>query len=158
MKPSTKVAAVVLAMLALTAVPYAAAASCTVTTSGEAFGSYNPPANVADLTTGTITVRCTGTAFSTVSYSIVLSTGSGTFGTRLMHAGSNALGYNLYTDSALTSLWGDGTSGTTVVSDSYRIGFSAVTRSYTVYGRIPNNQTAARTGSYSDLVLVSVNY
>ncbi len=159
MKTYIRAAAILIAILMVAAAPSSAATSCTVTTAGEAFGSYNPPANTADLTTGTITVTCTGSFFAQVSYSIALTRGSGTFSSRQMHAGGNALGYNVYTNSAMTTIWGNGNSGSSVVSDSYRLSFRpTMTRTYTVYGRIPNNQTAARTGSYSDALVATVTY
>jgi spore coat protein U-like protein len=159
MKTGMRAVAMVGLFLVLAILPSQAATSCTVTTAGEAFGNYNPPANVADLTTGTITVTCKGSFFANVSYTISLSRGSGTFASRQMASGANSLGYNVYSDSAMTTIWGDGTSGTSVVSDSYRFyPATTVTRSYTVYGRIPNNQTAARTGSYSDNLTVTVTF
>jgi spore coat protein U-like protein len=159
MKASMRATAMLGLILMLASLPSEAATSCTVTTSGEAFGSYDPPANLADLTTGTVTVRCSGNFFARVSYSVSLSRGSGSFANRQMTSGGNSLRYNVYSDSAMTTIWGDGSSGTSVVSDSYYFFPSTtVTRSYTVYGRIPNNQTAARTGNYSDNLMITVSF
>jgi len=74
-----------------------------------------------------------------------------------MSNGSSQLAYNLYTDSARTSVWGDGSSGTAKVSDGYLLGLFTVAKDYPVYGRIPELQNAA-VGSYLDTVVVTVNY
>lgn len=68
------------------------------------------------------------------------------------------LNYNLYADGAHTLIWGDGTGGTSTVSDSYTLPASSSTRDYTVYGRISGAQSSAVAGNYLDTVLITVTY
>ena len=114
-----------------------AGTDCTVSTSGVAFGSFDPIANTNRDVNGTITVTCTGNIGASVSYRLMLSAGGGTFPTRKMASGANNLNYNLYTDSARTSVWGDGSGATSIITDSYTFAVSPTVRTYTVYGRIP---------------------
>ncbi len=136
----------------------ATAASCTTSVVGVAFGTYNPLAGTNVNSTGTVTVACSGVFGEVVSYAISLGTGSGTYTQRRMSNGGTVLGYNLYTNTQRTQVWGDGTGGTAVVSDSYTIHNQAVTKNYTVYGRIPGGQTQVTVGAYSDQVIVTVTY
>jgi len=131
---------------------------CSVSTSGVAFGSYNPlPGTSAD-TNGTISVTCTGAAGDTTGYSITITAGLGSFSARKMVSGSSALTYNLYKDSACTQVWGDGTSGTSTVSDTVTLTSSSLTTNYVVYSRIAGGQRTARANVYSDTLLVTVVY
>jgi spore coat protein U-like protein len=131
----------------------AAAADCTVSPSGVNFGSFSP-LNLATVdSTGSITVNCTDVA----SYSISLSPGSGTFIQRSMVSGGHALFYNLYLDAAYQQIWGDGSSGSSMVTLTNPI--NGQDNVHTVYGRIPLSvQRAAHVGSYSDIITVTVSY
>ncbi|CDZ78960.1 putative secreted protein [Legionella massiliensis] len=133
--------------------------SCTVTSTPVAFASYNPTSATATTGTGTVTVTCTAlVANLNVAYQIALSAGSnGTFSARKMISGSTLLQYNLYTDSGYTTVWGDGSSGTSVVNDSYTLLLLAVIRNYPVYGKIPGSQVAGA-GVYNDTITVTVTY
>ncbi len=114
------------------------AQTCTVTTSGTAFGAYSGGATQPRDTSGTILVTCKGSGENNqLSYTIKLSLGGGTLSLRKMTSGKSSLTYDLYTDVARTQLWGDGTGGTTYVSDSVTLVNSGSTKTYTVYGRIP---------------------
>jgi spore coat protein U-like protein len=141
--------------LLLLAQPSAAEAvlSCTVTATGVAFGTWSPSPSTV---TGTITVGCKGA--SSASYTVSLSTGSGTYATRLMRSGSKTLSYNLYTSAALSNIWGNATQGTSRVSGSMTIpGSQTVTRSHTIYGKVASSPQPG-VGSYSDTITVSVIY
>ncbi len=135
--------------------------TCSVSATSVSFGVYDPfDSNPTD-TSGTITVSCTGLVLSVlVSYDILLNKGihASGFLPRQMASGVNTLDYNLYTDSARTIVWGDGTGGTSFVTDGYTLGLFTVHRNYTVYGRIPAGQTSVHTGDYSDTITVTVNY
>lgn len=74
-----------------------------------------------------------------------------------MYSGAYAIEYNLYTDSTRTTLWGDGSAGTSYVSDGYLLGLLTVSRNYPVYGRVPAGQNLPA-GVYSDVVVVTVDY
>ena len=172
--------AVALLMLGvLTFIPKAtlAASSCfgsptvTVSTTGMAFGNYDVMSAAATPGTGGITVSATcsfTTLPFTVSYSIALSTGgSGSFTPRSMASGISRLQYNLYTSPTLTSIWGDGTSGTQTVSDTitgtcanqfFRFGFNCSgSKNDTAYGNIPAMQNVVA-GGYSDNITVTVSF
>ena len=71
-----------------------------------------------------------------------------------MTSGSNLLSYNLYTDSARTSVWGDGTGSTNTIGGTGTGGSQAVT----VYGRVSLGQTGVPAGSYADTVAVTITY
>ncbi len=83
--------------------------------------------------------------------------GSGTgasFANRRMAAGANLLNYNIYTTTARTTVWGDGTSSTSAITGTG----SGTAQSVTVYGRVTSGQTSVPAGSYSDTVAVTVTY
>ena len=135
--------------------------TCSVSATPVSFGVYDPFSSSPSDTSGTITVSCTGLVVSVlVSYDILLNKGihASSFLPRQMASGVNTLDYNLYTDSTRTTVWGDGTGGTSIVTDGYLLGLFTVNRDYTVYGRIPASQTGVHTGDYSDTITVTVNY
>jgi spore coat protein U-like protein len=70
-----------------------------------------------------------------------------------MTSGLNLLNYSIYTNASHTTVWGDGTSGSSVVSGSGILGVT----SHTAYGQIPASQTADA-GVYADVVTVNLNY
>jgi spore coat protein U-like protein len=77
---------------------------------------------------------------------------------RLLAAGANTLQYNIYTSNAYSSVWGDG-SGTTQIVSGTAAGF-ATPITLTVYGELPDsaaNQTAVP-GNYTDTILVVLTY
>lgn len=127
----------------------AAADACSVNATSFQFGTINPLIATSHDSTSTVTVTCP----SLTSYSVALSPGSGTFSQRQMSNGTNTLDYNLYTDSARTEIWGDGSGSTATVSASA----DDTGTDHTVYGRLPHQPTAA-VGSYSDSITVTVTY
>src|SRR5207245_5087488 len=106
---------------------------------------------------GYVDVSCSGAPGDAVNYSISVSL-SGIPSNRKLSAGASTLTYNIYTDSARTLVWGDGTNGTAVVTDSYTMAGSSTTRTYTVYGRIFGAQNQATIGSYSEASGVTLSY
>jgi spore coat protein U-like protein len=138
-----------------------AVCSCGATASGAAFGTYNPLQATSRTTTGTVSVTCSliGISGVIVSYQIALSAGnSGSYSARRLKAGTAQLAYNLYMDSAHSRVWGNGTGGSVVVSDSYHLAAGPGTmRSYTVYGQIPANQNVPA-GAYADTIIATVTY
>lgn len=131
------------------------ASNCIIAAQALSFGSYD--ASAAKSGSSDLTVRCSkGTP-----YTVKLSAGlTGTFAQRLLTSGSNSLQYNLFTTSALSSVWGDGSGGTSTLGGTgagLAIG-SAIT--HTVHGEVPNslsNQDAPA-GNYSDTITVTVEY
>jgi spore coat protein U-like protein len=147
-------------LLVLAPVESHALASCTVSTTGADFGSYNVFSSLPNDTTANVRVSCTllGVISLFVLYSISLSAGgAGQYLPRSMTMGSHQLNYNLYSDSARTTIWGDGSSGTVTVSDGYLLGLGTTVNDYTVYGRVPALQNVY-SGYYSDSLVVTVDY
>lgn len=130
-------------------------ASCSITGSTLAFGSYDPI--VANLTAAlsasgsALSVACTRGA---TGVSVQLDAGTnGTHAvgtTRAMASGANYLSYELYTTSGLTTVWN------TTNTISYAPTSMAAT-SLTVYGNVPGGQDAF-VANYSDSVTATVNF
>lgn len=135
--------------------------SCSVAINSQvAFGVYNPlPGSAAD-TAGRFTVTCDVTLGVLDTYTVALGKGgSGSYAPRKMASGANTLSYNLYLDAARTTVWGDGSGGTSLVSDGSLLGLLGhYVRVYDVYGRILANQQTAHPGSYADTVTITVTY
>jgi len=147
-------------MLALLPLSAQAIAECSVAASSTVFGGYSfsntAPTNVA----GNVQVSCSliGLLSLLVSYDISLSTGaSSSYAPRKMANGANWLKYNLYKDASRSAIWGNSTSGTSIVSDGYLVGLLTTVRNYAVYGQIPAGQNVPA-GVYSDTIVVTVNY
>jgi spore coat protein U-like protein len=141
-----------------------AAADCSVTVTGVAFGAYDPTISAPDDSTGTVTVTCnyTGGGASGISYSVAFSRGSSnSYALRQMRAGTLSLNYNLYSDSARSVVLGDGTGGTSIFSGSFTVGpgvgNGTRTGTHTVYGRAPALQPVDP-GSYSDPIVVTLTF
>jgi spore coat protein U-like protein len=134
------------------------AAVCSVSSTGTAFGTFDTLSGLDDNILGTISVTCTGNIGDPVNYTIALGPGGGSFVSRIMQAGTPQLNYNLYKDAAHMSVWGDGSGGTATVSDSYSLAATSNTLQYPVYGSVPGTQSGAVAGSYSDNILITLNY
>ena len=137
--------------------------ACTVSVTGVAFGTYNPLAATQTTSTGTLRIACTGagTGTTTVTPTVTFSTGfSGTYTTRKMFSGVNALNYNLYWSTAYTQVMGDGTGGSFGGSTTAPLtiipGQTSVANG-TMYGMMPALQDVAP-GLYADTVIVTVSY
>jgi spore coat protein U-like protein len=128
--------------------------TCTVSATPVSFGSSIDPFGSTLTSTGTVTVACTKGSTS-ATFTIALSAGkSSSFSQRYMEdSSSNKLNYNLYTTSALTAIWGDGTGGSSTVTGHNE----KATTNYTVYGRLPLPQGVAA-NAYSDAITVTVTY
>jgi spore coat protein U-like protein len=105
-------------------------------------------------TTSTVKVTCTTGA----DYDIGLDAGANevtanNVNTRRMTDGSSHyVGYNMYSDSNRTTVWGETVDTNTVGSTG-----TGAEQSFTVYGRVPT-QTTPQAGSYADTVVVTVTY
>jgi spore coat protein U-like protein len=158
------VAAGVALWLCLTATSSDADPSCSVSTPGLAFGSYDVYAAGATNGNATLSVKCDlnpppGNA--DINYTISLSTGSSnSFVQRQMKSGANTFGYNLYTSNAYSVVWGDGNGTTATISGSMRLKVPSPsqTNTHTVYGQIPALQDVAVANNYQDNVTVTVTY
>lgn len=154
-----RVRAPLLALLCLASSPaQALLETCTATALPVAFGGYNPLSLSPTDSTGQVTVACVGILSIAINYSISLSPGlSASYAPRKLAFGAQRLNYNLYTSSAYSTVWGNGSAGTATVSDGYALALLAVSRSYTVYARLPAAQNVPA-GVYADTVTVTINY
>ncbi len=138
--------------------------TCSANTSGLAFGAYTPGGgNVTGQ--ATINVICTKSTGFTVKLNAGTTSG-GSFAQRLMAlsgATTNTLQYNLYTTTALSTVFGDGTNSTGTATGT---GAGLATpQVVNVYGQIPDNatnQSAVPTSTtnptYNDTITVTVTY
>ena len=117
---------------------------------------------MADASTGTLRVTCTGsgTGSATVTVNLTLSTGmSGKYSTREMFSGANTLNYNIYWSTAYAQIMGDGTGGSFAGTAGPFVvpagGSNFATG--TMYGLIPASQDVVP-GGYSDVITVTVTY
>ena len=104
--------------------------------------------------TSTLTVICT----NTTPYAVALNAGvnaggASNFGARKMKSGANTLGYQLYTDTGRSTVWGDGTASS---STSAGTGTGSA-QTLTIYGRLPSLANVVP-GAYTDTVTVTVSY
>jgi spore coat protein U-like protein len=133
-----------------------ARAACHVSGVDVRFGTYDPLSIGATPSTGSITVTCNQSPPPTVTIQIGPSAGTGAFAPRGLRkvGGAELLNYNLYADSNLTQIWGDGTAGT--VAPSHRVQKNSPW-SPTVYARIPAGQDVSA-GAYTDVVSITVQF
>lgn len=102
-------------------------------------------------TTSTLDVVCT----PSTAYDIGLNAGGGsgaTTATRKMTGGAATIDYQMFSDAARTTNWGD-----TVATDTVSSTGTGSTQSFTIYGRVPA-QTTPATGTYTDTVTVTVTF
>ncbi|MFM0065191.1 Csu type fimbrial protein [Paraburkholderia aspalathi] len=125
--------------------------NCLISATNVAFTSTGVLSSALNAS-GAITARCTNGD----AYQIALSSGlSGSVAARQMQraGGGGAVNYQLYTDAAHTSAWGDGTAGTTMATGTG----SGNAVSITVYGRVPA-QTTPMPGNYSDTITATISF
>jgi spore coat protein U-like protein len=147
-------------VLSLASTPAAALGlDCNVSTTGVAFGNYNPTNGSPTDATGNVHVFCTVLLVSVLSQTnISLSKGdSGSFTPRKMSSGANQLNYNLYKEASHTTVWGDGTGGTGIFTDNVTIAVLGTSIDHTIYGRIPAGQYVPA-GSYTDTITITVEF
>lgn len=126
-------------------------ASCSVGGSIN-FGIYNPLDSSDTLSTGDLSVSCSTSS----TFSVGLGTGqSGNYLNRtLTGSGSDKLTYNLFTNTGRTAVFGDGSGGTSTVSESSS---TSGMISVPIYGDIHAKQNIA-SGSYLDTVAVYLTF
>ncbi len=134
-----------------------AGAVCNVTATGINFGVYDVFATAPLDSTGSVSVTCDDVPPPRP----VIAIGPGGAGTflprRMRHAWlQDTLGYNVFTSSAMSVVWGDGTGGTSTVSAG-RVPGPRPPRAITIYGRIPPGQNVAA-GLYSDTLVVTITW
>jgi spore coat protein U-like protein len=136
--------------------------SCSISVTALGYGVYDVFSGTPNDSTATLSVTCTQVSapVGNLPVSASLSTGSsGTYAARQMKSGANALSYNLYTNAARTTIFGDGTAGSSTIGGTFPFTFvgQVITGTATVYGRIPAGQDAA-IGAYADSIVATVTY
>jgi len=137
-------------------IPQVTFAACTVSTTALNFGSYDVFGPTPVDSTGTITVTCDESPPPTVTVAVGPSPNSGGFFPRQMKhlQRPDLLSYNLFTEAARSTVWGDGTQGTSMVSDKAHKNRPWVV---TIYGRIPAGQDVS-SGSYQEVITVTITW
>lgn len=125
--------------------------SCTPTSAGISFGTF-AGSQVTNI--GSIVLTCSGNG--TINYTVTLTTGNGTYATRLLKNGTPSLQYNLYKDAVFGQIWGDGTGGSTTLIGSVNVNTSSPIVTIPLYAKLPVQALPAQ-GGYSDTITVSVN-
>lgn len=115
-------------------------------------GNYDPAAVADNDAQAILTLQCTNTTPLTLS----ASAGTGSLAQRQLASGVNRLNYNLFTNSARTAVWGDGTGGTSTIAATGVGTLSNI--ALTIFSRIPKAQSAAVPGGYSDSIIITVTY
>lgn len=128
--------------------------SCLLSASAVAFGAFTPTSTATTLSAnGTVSATCS----NGVAYALSLDAGTkGTIGTRQM-GGANAanadlLAYNIYTTTAKTTIFGNGTTGSKINSTG-----TGSAQAITVYGGLLTNQYVTP-DNYSDTLTVTMTY
>lgn len=116
------------------------------------FGTYDVAVNIPKDSLGNITISCEKRTLVT----ILLDRGqhSQNFSIRYMkHTILNDyLAYNLYTSAGRTTIWGDGSGGSSTVTVEVKNNRSTTV---TIYGRILPNQNVS-VGNYNDIITITI--
>jgi spore coat protein U-like protein len=127
--------------------------NCTISTNPLSFGSYDPiVANASGNldATSSVVVACTKGAATTIG----LDTGANaTAGERRLGSSGSYIGYELYSDSTRSTVWGNSGAGLYAPAAAP----SKASRTFSVYGRISGGQDVPA-GSYSDTITATVNF
>jgi spore coat protein U-like protein len=140
-----------------------AAATCTISAVGVAFGTYDPANPAADTANGSLLATCTWTGGGSTTLTLTTSFSPGNSGAypnrwMLRPGSSDQLNYNIYMDPAYTQIRGNGTAGT-VTGGPAQVTVTrnnrTATATGTLYGRIPAGQSVSP-GAYSDTITVTL--
>ena len=113
--------------------------NCLITAQDMNFGSFELTDTSVHATTSDILVRCT----NGTSYGIALSVGSGSYASRTLTNGPDALIYNLYTDGSFASIWGDAVGGGIIVNGAGTGMGIGELKTHKVHGRILGSDNVA---------------
>jgi spore coat protein U-like protein len=118
------------------------------------FGSYNAASASPTDANVTVAVFCASIFRELPAFTVALSRGGApSYTPRTLASGANTLNYNIFTTSGYTTIWGDGTGGTSTLGN----GGGTWIVLFTGFGRIPVGQYVAA-GSYTDTITVTVTY
>jgi spore coat protein U-like protein len=142
------------------------AGTCAVTSSGLAFGTYQPLTFEAKLTSADVTSNASVSVVCTDitaggSYTVALGPSTVGAGDRITvrylanSTGGDPMAFNLFTSPTYTTVWGDGNTGS-LIGESIPLGNS--NQSLTVYGKIPAGQHRLQAGSFQDSMTMTLTY
>jgi spore coat protein U-like protein len=134
--------------------------TCSVSAGTLNFGSHNPLSGQPTDSSSTLTVACGGVAGLLIPYQLELGPGgSGNVLARRLASGGHTLPYGLYTDTARSTPWGNGSGGTILIGSFLLDALGlAPAQQRTVYGRIPAGPLNAVPGVYTDTITVTLTY
>ncbi|WP_050478836.1 Csu type fimbrial protein [Herbaspirillum rhizosphaerae] len=137
----------------------AQAQACTASSVPVAFGIYDPKSALPSEITGTVTVVCQAAVSLLVAFTVKLNGGSsGNISARKMITSGSQLNYQIYMDPTRTTVWGDGTGGSSFNIGGYLLAVLVpVTTNFTAYGRITALQNVYA-GAYTDTLTILVTY
>src|SRR3989449_2083701 len=142
------------------------AKTCSVsTTSALAFGAYDPTAAGALAGTGSVSLKCTkGSSAITIDLNAGLHAGGSerrmqgcTSGDFLNYGVTQPATTTPWTSCAGSTVWGS-TVGGSVYTPSGVTWSAATAQAFTVCGSVPAVQNVSADGSYTDTVIVTVNF
>jgi spore coat protein U-like protein len=118
-------------------------------------GSYYPSAGTADVVPFSVTLACVGGSGNSTlpESSVALSAGSGSYSDREMQQGNTRLAYQVFMNAGLSTVWGDGSGATSVMSSPGGTSSQEIIG----YGVISPGQWV-QPGIYSDTLTVTVSY
>jgi spore coat protein U-like protein len=148
----------IVALLAICLCPASFAATCSVSSSGVAFGTYDVIGHHTTDTIGQVTVSCSGSRGEAVSFAVSLSTLPSRTAGRRLSGGEQSLYYELYLDAGRTLVLGDGTAGTSVIKGSMILSAGHSSQSFAIYGRMPMGQNKAVPSQYTDIATLKLTW
>lgn len=150
---------VTLLLLLAPAPPVEGCSRVTVQGATIAFGTYHPRDPHGVTTSSRVEVECSGESATELSYELHLETGeSGRYDRRVLASGRSELVYNLFTESTLRSIWGDGTGSSFSLRGAFPPkGRGRLVEDHVIYGWIPPLQQVA-SGVYSDTLVIRIAF
>jgi spore coat protein U-like protein len=124
-------------------------AQCNISAANLGFGAVDPLGGNVDASSA-LTVKCTKNSAYTVGLDAGVTVGA-TIAARKMANGADIMNYNLYTDAARASVWGN-TTGTWASGTGAGMGTA---QTLTVYGRVPTGQTNLAVGNYTETTITA---
>ena len=124
-------------------------AQCSISAANLGFDAVDPLGGNVDASSA-LTVKCTKNSAYTVGLDAGVTVGA-TIAARKMANGADIMNYNLYTDAARASVWGN-TTGTWASGTGAGMGTA---QTLTVYGRVPTGQTNLAVGNYTETTITA---
>ena len=144
-------------------------AGCTLSSSGLAFGAYQP-LTVAGVVTSadnksdaSLSIVCSN-LLTLGSYTLALGPSTAGTGNRISNrylanaSGGPDMLFNVYTTPTYTTVWGDGNTGSLISGVLPIISVGSLTQVVTVYGKVPGGQNTLRVGTFSGSLLMTLTY